>query len=93
MSSKSKRRVGRPSKFAPEFRRDAVAMVLDERRSTAAAGRRRTIRQTTQPCCAVAGDADLVLVVGPAGTGKTTALRPAQPAVAGLQQAFRSHRW
>ncbi len=24
--------------------------------------------------CAVAGDADLVLVVGPAGTGKTTAL-------------------
>ncbi|MBA3803606.1 MAG: AAA family ATPase [Acidimicrobiia bacterium] len=43
--------------------------------------------------CAVAGDADLVLVVGPAGTGKTTALRPAQPAVAGLQQAFRSHRW
>jgi len=50
MSSKSKRRVGRPSKFAPEFRRDAVAMVLDERRSTAGAGRRRTIRQTTQPC-------------------------------------------
>ena len=43
--------------------------------------------------CAVAGHADLVLVVGPAGTGKTTALRPAQPAVAGLQQAFRSHRW
>ena len=43
--------------------------------------------------CAVAGDADLVLVVGPAGTGKTTALRPAKPAVAGLQQAFRSHRW
>ncbi len=43
--------------------------------------------------CAVAGDEDLVLVVGPAGTGKTTALRPAQPAVAGLQQAFRSHRW
>ena len=27
--------------------------------------------------CAVAGYADLVLVVGPAGTGKTTALRPA----------------
>ncbi len=35
MSSKSKRRVGRPSKFPPEFRRDAVAMVLDERRSIA----------------------------------------------------------
>ncbi len=34
MSSKS-RRVGRPSKFPPEFRRDAVAMVLDERRSIA----------------------------------------------------------
>ncbi len=26
---------GRPSKYAPEFRRDAVAMVLDEHRSTA----------------------------------------------------------
>jgi transposase len=35
MSSKSKRRFGRPSKFPPEFRRDAVAMVLDERRSIA----------------------------------------------------------
>lgn len=30
MSSKKKRRPGRPSKFPPEFRRDAVAMVLDE---------------------------------------------------------------
>jgi len=35
MSSKQKRRVGRPSKFPPEFRRDAVAMVLDESRSIA----------------------------------------------------------
>ena len=35
MSSKNKRRVGRPSKFPPEFRRDAVAMVLDESRSIA----------------------------------------------------------
>jgi len=29
MSSKKKRRPGRPSKYPPEFRRDAVAMVLD----------------------------------------------------------------
>ena len=35
MSSRKKSRVGRPSKFPPEFRRDAVAMVLDERRSIA----------------------------------------------------------
>jgi len=39
MSSKSKRRVGRPSKFPPEFRRDAVAMVLDEGRPIADVGR------------------------------------------------------
>jgi conjugative relaxase-like TrwC/TraI family protein len=31
----------------------------------------------TEAACAVAGHADLVLVVGPAGTGKTTALSPA----------------
>jgi conjugative relaxase-like TrwC/TraI family protein len=31
----------------------------------------------TKATCAVAGHADLVLVVGPAGTGKTTALSPA----------------
>jgi transposase-like protein len=35
MSSKQKRGVGRPSKFPPEFRRDAVAMVLDESRPIA----------------------------------------------------------
>lgn len=35
MSSKRKSRGGRPSKFPPEFRRDAVAMVLDESRSIA----------------------------------------------------------
>lgn len=29
MSSKKKRRPGRPSMYPPEFRRDAVAMVLD----------------------------------------------------------------
>ena len=34
MSSKKKPR-GRPSKFPPEFRRDAVAMVLDEDRAIA----------------------------------------------------------
>jgi transposase len=30
---------GRPSKYPPEFRRDAVAMVLDEGRSIAETGR------------------------------------------------------
>lgn len=39
MSSKRKSRVGRPSKFPPEFRRDAVAMVLDESRSIAEVAR------------------------------------------------------
>ena len=34
MSSSRKKR-GRPSKFPPEFRRDAVAMVLDEDRAIA----------------------------------------------------------
>jgi len=35
MSNRKQSRVGRPSKFPPEFRRDAVAMVLDESRSVA----------------------------------------------------------
>lgn len=35
MSSRKKSRGGRPSKWPPEFRRDAVAMVLDEDRSIA----------------------------------------------------------
>jgi len=39
MSNKRNRRAGRPSKFPPEFRRDAVAMVLDEGRSIADVGR------------------------------------------------------
>ncbi len=39
MSSRKHGRVGRPSKFPPEFRRDAVAMVLDEGRSIADVGR------------------------------------------------------
>jgi transposase-like protein len=33
--SNKKRRPGRPSKYPPEFQRDAVAMVLDEGRSIA----------------------------------------------------------
>jgi transposase len=39
MSNNRKRGRGRPSKFPPEFRRDAVAMVLDEGRSIADVGR------------------------------------------------------
>lgn len=35
MSNRSKARGGRPSKWPPEFRRDAVAMVLDEGRPIA----------------------------------------------------------
>ncbi len=35
MSNRKKSRGGRPSKWPPEFRRDAVAMVLDEERSIA----------------------------------------------------------
>ena len=34
-NKKGKRAPGRPSKYPPEFRRDAVAMVLDESRSIA----------------------------------------------------------
>jgi transposase len=39
MSSKRKSRGGRPSKWPPEFRRDAVAMVLDEDRPIAEVAR------------------------------------------------------
>ena len=39
MSSRKHARAGRPSKFPPEFRRDAVAMVLDAGRSIADVGR------------------------------------------------------
>ena len=35
MSSKRKSRGGRPSKYPPEFRRDAVGLVLDEGRGIA----------------------------------------------------------
>jgi transposase len=39
MSSGRRSRGGRPSKFPPEFRRDAVAMVVDESRSIAEVAR------------------------------------------------------
>ncbi|MGH9055058.1 MAG: transposase [Acidimicrobiales bacterium] len=39
MSNRKKPTRGRPSKFPPEFRRDAVAMVLDEHRPIAEVGR------------------------------------------------------
>jgi len=39
MSTRKHSRVGRPSKFPSEFRRDAVGMVLDEGRSIADVGR------------------------------------------------------
>ena len=39
MSTRKHSRVGRPSKFPPEFRRDAVGMVVDEGRSIADVGR------------------------------------------------------
>ena len=39
MTSGRRSRGGRPSKFPPEFRRDAVAMVLDESRSIAEVAR------------------------------------------------------
>jgi transposase len=39
MSNRKRTSPGRPSKFPPEFRRDAVAMVLDEGRPIAEVGR------------------------------------------------------
>ena len=39
MSNRNRSRGGRPSKFPPEFRRDAVAMVLDDSRSIAEVAR------------------------------------------------------
>ena len=40
MSNRKRTSSGRPSKFSPEFRRDAVAMVLDENLAIADVGRR-----------------------------------------------------
>jgi transposase len=47
VSTRSKRRPGRPSKYPPEFQRDAVAMVLDEHRSTAEVGRALGVNEGT----------------------------------------------
>ncbi len=43
----NKRRTGRPSKYPPEFQRDAVAMVLDEGRSIADASRATGVNEGT----------------------------------------------
>src|SRR4030088_1580378 len=47
MSVKRKSRGGRPSKFFPEFRRDAVAMVIDEQRSIADVARSIGVNEGT----------------------------------------------
>jgi transposase len=47
MSNRSKRARGRPSKYPPEFRRDAVAMVLDEGRSIADTARSLGVNEGT----------------------------------------------
>jgi transposase len=45
--SNSKRPRGRPSKYPPEFQRDAVAMVLDEQRSIAEVARAIGVNEGT----------------------------------------------
>jgi transposase len=45
--SNRKRPRGRPSKYAPEFQRDAVAMVLDEQRSIADVARSIGVNEGT----------------------------------------------
>ena len=47
MSSKRRSRGGRPSLFGPEFRRDAVNMVLDEGRSIADVARSVGVNEGT----------------------------------------------
>ena len=47
MSNRMKSRGGRPSKYAPEFGRDAVAMVLDEHRSIADVARALGVNEGT----------------------------------------------
>src|SRR5258708_5334846 len=47
MSNTRKPRGGRPSKYAPEFRRDAVAMVLDEERGIADVARSLGVHEGT----------------------------------------------
>jgi len=45
--SNRKRSRGRPSKYSPEFQRDAVAMVLDEGRAIAEVGRAIGVNEGT----------------------------------------------
>ena len=45
--SNRKRPRGRPSKYPPEFQRDAVAMVLDEHRSIADVARATGVNEGT----------------------------------------------
>ena len=45
--SNKKRRPGRPSKYPPEFQRDAIAMVLDEGRSIADVARSIGVNEGT----------------------------------------------
>ncbi len=47
MSTKKKRGPGRPSRYAPEFQRDAVAMVLDEGRVIADVARALGVNEGT----------------------------------------------
>ena len=47
MSNRKGSRVGRPPKYAPEFQRDAVAMVLDEERSIADVARSLGVNEGT----------------------------------------------
>jgi transposase len=47
MSNSKKRAGGRPAKYPPEFQRDAVAMVLDEKRSIADVARSIGVNEGT----------------------------------------------
>ena len=47
MSSKRKSRGGRPSLYSPEFRRDAVSLVLDEQRQIADVARSLGVNEGT----------------------------------------------
>jgi transposase len=47
MSNRKQRPRGRPSKYPPEFQRDAVAMVLDEQRSIADVARSIGVNEGT----------------------------------------------
>ena len=47
MSTRRKSRGGRPSRFSPEFRRDAVSLVLDEKRQIADVARSVGVNEGT----------------------------------------------